>query len=156
MEPALAEFDLRPAFYVSRSSESSFSIAVTLSEPTKELLQVMRATPDVVDQLKDRILAVPEDEVDTVMSTLVTNMRSATGDEFKSWLRCCVAFESSHTSQSSLLRSTLTAIEPGRWDASSVVLIADRSWSDEIEQHLSQSLGESSRIVKTLSARRNK
>ncbi len=149
MEPMLSEIDLRPAFYVSRGSDEVFAQAVKLDEETRKLLDALRKTPQVAEQLKEQIAKVPEDEVPTAMNALVNQLRTSR-DDFRNVLRCCITFETIHPSQSSLLKSALTSIDPKRLDAASVVIFAQRPWAGDIRKHLEAKLGPRSPAVKAL------
>ena len=149
MEPPLAEIDLRLAFHVSRGADEAFTQPVKLSEETRALLDALRKTPQVPEQFKAQIGKIPEDEVPTAMNALVNHLRTCR-DDFRDVLRCCVTFETIHLSQSSLLKSALTSIDPNRLDAAAVVVFAKRPWAGDIQKHLQQELGPSSPAVKAL------
>lgn len=150
MDPPLAEIDLRAAFHVSRGADEAYVQAVKLSEQTRELLDVLRKKPQVAEQFKPQITAIPEDEVPTVMNALVNQLRNSSGDDFSNTLRCCVTFETIHSSQSNLLRSTLLSIDPKRLNAGSVIIIAKRPWVQAVHKHLEAKLGPNSPAVKNL------
>ena len=152
MEPLLAKIDLRPAFHVSRGADESFAMAVKLSEETIQLMDAIRKNPKVAEQLRDKIGAIPGDEIPTVMSSLVNQLRSSSEEEFLDVLRCCIAFETIHTSQSSLISSTLKSIDAKRFKAASVIIFAKRPWAKDIHTHLEQKLGSKSPAVKNLAS----
>jgi predicted KAP-like P-loop ATPase len=148
MEPCLARVDLRAAFHVSRGADQTFILPVALSPESKQLLESLRATPQVVDQLQDRIAAVPVDEVPAVMNGLINLLRTSSADEFLARLSCCIAFEKTHGSQSSLLESTLLSIAPSRFTSASIVALRDRPWAARLEQSLKGKLESQSPTIK--------
>lgn len=150
MDPMLADIDLRPAFHVSRGADEAFSQAVKLCDETRELLDVLREKPQVADQFGDKIGDIPDDEVPMVMNALVNHLRNSSHDDFNEVLRCCVTFETIHSSQSSLLKSTILSVDSNRWNAGGVVVIAKRPWAQEILAHLELKLGPKSPAVKSL------
>ncbi|WP_158453561.1 KAP family P-loop NTPase fold protein [Rhodopirellula europaea] len=140
MPPDLAGVDLRAAIHVSRGADQVFSHAVKLSPESSELLEALIAQPSMADGLNNEIQEIQSEEAATIMGALIDKMVSCNQPDLRDWMNCCIAFSDIHTSQQTLLVSSLSKIGADRWEPAHAVALLNKPYTQQLSIELAGKL----------------
>lgn len=128
LPPALADKDLRGAIYVSREHAPIITDEDRLSSEAAELLTALLATPDMAEQLKDRLALIAPVDINVVMDRLLDKAGAEQEWGVPDILEALLVVGRLDAQQGLRLAAFLKARPPAQIQAGIVPKLTDEAW----------------------------
>ncbi|MCX8946786.1 KAP family P-loop NTPase fold protein [Vibrio parahaemolyticus] len=132
LPPSLGQIDLRGALYVSREHAPLIMPEDQLSPEAIEMLQALLDFPDMASSYKERLCALPRNEISVMMDRALEKARQEQEWGVPDILDACIVLSRVDASQGERLAGFLKDRPGAQIKPSIVPKIADESWSKSV------------------------
>ena len=130
--PRLADTDLRGAMYVSREHAPLITPEDRLSSEGAELLAAVLESPDMADEVRDRLARLPRPETAIIMDRVLERARREQEWGTPPILDAALAVSAADPAQGTRLAAFLRERPPGQITPSIVPKISDQPWTASV------------------------
>jgi predicted KAP-like P-loop ATPase len=132
LHPPLGEMDLRGILYVSREHAPLISTEGGLSPEARDLLTAILQTPDMADQLKDRLAALPQTEISVMMDRVLDRARRETEWGTPPILEAAIVLSTVDPAQGNRIGAFLSQVPASAVKPGIVPKIGDQPWAADV------------------------